>query len=124
MNIIRKFPVLLLILFLAGCTEHQTREYSERVQAPAVEEADSEELAIVSGVIIEKIQQGKDGSVWRFRSNDGTEYAVVISIPNLGPKNSEKIDVIKPGSKVRIIGDSFMLGNERRLVATEIVVIQ
>ncbi|KEQ17533.1 hypothetical protein [Endozoicomonas numazuensis] len=123
MNKISKLSALLLMMFLAGCTEHQTREYSERVQAPSVEDAGGEELAIVSGVITEKMQKGKDGSVWQFIANDGKEYAVVISIPNLGPKHSENIDVIKPGAKVRIIGDSFMMGDERRLIATEIVVI-
>ncbi|WP_062267648.1 hypothetical protein [Endozoicomonas arenosclerae] len=116
------FPVILLLLFLAGCTEHTTSEYSAIGLTPTNHGAVNEQLAIVSGVIVEEMKQGTDGSVWKFRANDGAIYALVVSIPNLGPQESENIDIIKPGAQVRIIGDSYKLGNERRLIAREIAV--
>jgi hypothetical protein len=108
-----------LVFFLNGCSRHVSNS-SEPKSPIKVYEDKEEPLSTVSGIVIAKDIQGKDGSVWAFKGLNGKSYSLVISIPNLGQKESENIDYVIPSAKLTITGEVYENGIEYSLIARKI----
>ncbi|MGB0894578.1 MAG: hypothetical protein ACPGUD_09240 [Parashewanella sp.] len=76
----------------------------------------------VTGTVIEKSNQGRDGSVWKFQAQDGQTYSLVVSIPNLGKEQSKNIKLVKPANCLSIKGDSYTIDKKIKLIARQISV--
>lgn len=105
----------IVILLLSGCFQSKN---NLTVTTPKASQTANE--LTISGVIIEKETQGKDGAIWQFQSLEGKSYSLVVSIPNLGLVESENIKYIKPGANVTITGESYQLGKKHNLIAKKI----
>jgi hypothetical protein len=111
--------ITVLLFFLTGCSRHVSTG-SEPKRPCKVYEDKEEPLSIVSGIVIAKNMQGKDGSVWEFEGLNGKSYSLVISIPNLGQKESKNIDYVIPSAKLTITGEVYEHGIEYSLIARKI----
>ncbi len=111
------FFLLSLIVTITGCSNPNTN--SNKTESVSTIE-NSETVQSISGKVIEEIRQGRDGTVWNFVSDTGVSYSLIISIPNLGPIESQNIHYVKPGNKLTITGDVYNIGSEQRLLATRI----
>ena len=110
-----------LVLTFTGCTNPNTSPN----KAEAVSAIDNTEtVKSISGKVIDEMGQGRDGTVWSFVSDTGVSYSLVLSIPNLGPVESEKIGHVKPNSMLKVTGDVYDLGSEKRLIARKINISQ
>lgn len=111
------FFSLSLLFTITGCSNPKT--HANKAEPVSTIE-NSEAVQAISGKVIEEIEQGRDGAVWSFVSDTGVSYSMIISIPNLGPIESQNIHHVKAGSKLTITGDVYNIGSEKRLVAKKI----
>jgi len=117
MKFIRCFLFSLFAVSVIGCTETNALK-GDHSDTSINNSSDS--IQVISGVVINEIKQGRDGSTWKFKGDDGQTYSLLISIPNLGQEQSENIYLVKPNTHLEIKGEIVRIGNEKRLIARQI----
>ncbi|WP_133407072.1 hypothetical protein [Parashewanella tropica] len=115
MKVIRGLFVLAISVFIFACNDG-----NHGVTSGSVKHGSSESSQSITGVVVGELLQGKDGTIWKFKADDGKIYALVVSIPNLGEEESKNISLIELNKHLVISGETYKLGNENRLIARKI----
>jgi len=118
MKVKHSIAFISFLIILTGCSPYEKTNGVESQDASV--NTQSEVELVVSGTVVEEMQKGKDGSVWKFKGDDGKEYSLVVSIPNLGPVQSKNIVHVVPNSRLTIKADAYQSGDETRLIAREV----
>lgn len=108
------------LVSLAGCTQLEKTNISTQQHASMTQPIEQ----MISGKVLGKIEQGKDGSVWEFQADNGEIYSLLLSIPNLGPVGSKALKSVASNSRLKVKGRFINLGDEQRLIAQEIELLQ
>lgn len=121
MNFIHCIVFSLLSISVTSCSEvNQKEPDSKNPIAPNFFETEH----WVTGVIINKTVQGKDGSIWKFKSDDGKVYSLLVSIPDLGREHSKNKSLVQQNKHLRIKGIITKSGDGYRLNARQIEALE
>lgn len=126
------FIIVILLFVMGACVP--VKNTTSPVEAMATELAASSAAAVVaqedsssqyitlSGIIIAHVQAGGDGDVWLLQTADGTRYAVLLSIPNLGRTYSQALADVKVGAQIEVSGEILRLQQLEHMVARTLLV--
>ena len=122
MQIIHSVLLLVFSTLLIACSETKLPQDSHNQNS----ENSSSSITphTISGSVIEEIQQGRDGTVWTFKGDNGQTYSLLVSIPNLGQEQSKNISLVRPNKRLEIVGEVLNLDGETRLIAKQIKAVE
>ena len=101
-----------MVFTISACSPQQDDDATPAISQP-------KEVISFTGKIT-RVDRGKDGSTVELTNETTGEilYAT-ISIPNLGPNTVFDFTDINLGRKLEVIGQPFLLGEDRYITATQ-----
>ncbi len=91
--------------------------YEEQPINNTAPKAQQEQKVTITGKVIKKIEQGKDGAVWQVQTEDQQLFEVMLSIPNLGKLYSRSLVLVQEGALITVTGEKFTLNQHPRIIA-------